>query len=337
MVEFLDETKNDMLEQKKSRTVIRFKSWTLLPVFMTILAIACDVVIKDVEQLKKVDRPYTIYALIIISVGFFVSSIVSIFSQKYREKYLPKIKFYVVLMAIGNVANLITSKTSWLPVIYFPSWDKILSSYFEYFDTLLKCVIASSRLYIFGVIYGGIAGIISGVAIGWSKRINYWVFPLIRFIGPIPTSVWVPFAIFIFPTLFGASEFIIAMSMAFPIIVLTSSGIQNVSKGYFEVGSTLGATVLYQIVHIAIPAAMPQIFVGIFNGVTMAFMSLMVAELIGVQAGIGWYINWQQKVMSFPSVYAALILLAIMCSLVMKLLFFFKRKLLRWQDGAIRW
>ena len=69
----------------------------------------------------------------------------------------------------------------------------------------------------------------------------------------------------------------------------------------------------------------------------MAFMSLMVAELIGVQAGIGWYINWQQKVMSFPDVYAALILLAFMCFIVMKVLFGFRKKFLGWQEGAIRW
>ena len=321
----------------KNSSKIRFEISTLLPVLMTVIAIICDYIFPDLDRLKKMEHPYFMYLMAVVAIGFLASSIASSFIPAYREKYVPKVKFYTVLMFVANFANLVTAKTDWLPLIYFPSWDNILQTYIQYSQILMECVVASSKLYLLGILYGGVAGILIGTAIGWSKQANYWIFPIIRFIGPIPTSVWVPFAIFVFPTLGGASEFIIGLSMAFPTIVLTSSGIQNVSKGYFEVGSMLGASTLYQIVHIALPAALPQIFVGMFNGVTMAFMSLMVAELIGVQAGIGWYINWQQKVMSFPDVYAALILLALMCFIVMKVLFLFRKKFLNWQEGAIRW
>ena len=323
--------------KNRSAKNVRKKISILMPVIMTLFAIICDYAFEDLNRLKKIEHPYFIYFMVIVGVGFGISGVASLLFSGYGEKYIPKIKFYSVMLLAANAANLITAKTDWLPVIYFPSWDNILQTYIQYSEILTECVVASSKLYLFGILYGGIAGIVLGTAIGWSKRANYWIFPIIRFIGPIPTSVWVPFEIFVFPTLGGASEFIIGLSMAFPIVVLTSSGIQNIPKGYFEAGSILGADTLYQIIHIALPAALPQIFVGVFNGVTMAFMSLMVAELIGVQAGIGWYINWQQKVMSFPDVYAALILLAFMCFIVMKVLFGFRKKFLGWQEGAIRW
>lgn len=163
-------------------------------------------------------------------------------------------------------------------------------------------------LFLVGTIAGGIIGIITGIGIGWSKTINYWVYSIIRGIGPIPATIWIPFALLAFPTSFGAGAFIIELSMWFQITILTSSGIQSIPKGYFEATRTLGASSKYQIWHVAIPTALPSVFIGIFNGVVSGFVFLMVTEMIGTKYGIGWYVNWQQQTMSFANVYAALII-----------------------------
>jgi NitT/TauT family transport system permease protein len=125
--------------------------------------------------------------------------------------------------------------------------------------------------------------------------------------------------------------------MWFPTMVQTSSGIQNVSKGYYDVARTMGASTLYQIINIAIPAALPQIFVGLFSGVTTSFITLMMAELMGSKYGIGWYINWQQQIMSYSNVWMAFLILAVCCFLVLKGLFALRKKFLSWQEGIIRW
>ena len=330
----LQENRRQGFMRKRIKTFL----YALLPAVVTLAAIAVDMLVPDlIRQGGQPIKPYFVYFMLCVTAVFFVCAVISAVSEAYRNRYIPKVKFYIALMFVCGVVNFITSKTDLLPIIYFPSWDAIFETFIQYSKILRESLIESSKLYLMGILCGGFFGVLIGTGIGWSKRMNYWVFPVIRFIGPIPTSVWVPFAIFFFPTLGAASIFIIALSMAFPIIVLTSSGIQNIPKEHFEVGSILGAKPLYQIIHIAIPAALPQIFVGMFNGVTLAFMSLMVAELIGVQAGIGWFINWQQRVMAFPSVYSALLLLALMCFVVMKVLFWFRKKFLSWQEGSIRW
>ncbi len=313
------------------------KIWLAMPIIISIITIVCDMSFPDHDRLKYVDKPYFVYAMIAVTIVFTICAIAALCIKRYRDRYLPKTPFLFVMIFVLNIGNLITAKTAILPKVYFPHFDDILYTYIQFSDFLKECIVESCKLYLYGVIIGTVAGILIGVLIGWSKRANYWIFPVIRFIGPIPTSVWVPFAILFFPSLAWASRFVVAMSMAFPVIVMTSSGIQNIPKHYFEVGSILGASEFYQITRIAIPAAMPQIFVGLFNGVSLAFMSLMVAELIGVHAGIGWYINWQQKMMSFPDVYAGLLLLALLCFFVMKLLFLFRKRFLSWQEGAIRW
>jgi NitT/TauT family transport system permease protein len=63
----------------------------------------------------------------------------------------------------------------------------------------------------------------------------------------------------------------------------------------------------------------------------------MMAELMGSKYGIGWYINWQQQIMSYPNVWMAFFILATFCFLVLKGLFGLRKKFLGWQEGIIRW
>lgn len=146
-----------------------------------------------------------------------------------------------------------------------------------------------------------------------------------------------PIALTAFPTSFAASIFLISLSVWFPVTILTNSGIQNVKKTYFEVADTLGATTFQKIVHVALPASLPNVFVGIFNGACSSFITLMTAEMLGVKYGIGWYINWQREVLGYANVYAGLITIAITFSLIITLLFKVRDRLLSWQKGFIKW
>jgi NitT/TauT family transport system permease protein len=188
-----------------------------------------------------------------------------------------------------------------------------------------------------GLVIGTSTGLFTGISVGWSKKTAYWIQPIIKILGPIPATAWIPIALTAFPTSFAASIFMVSLSVWFPVTVLSSSGVQNIEAAYFEVAKTLGASNTYQIFKIALPGAMPSIFVGLFNGVCASFISLMSAEMLGVKFGLGWYINWQREVMSYANVYAGLILIAFFCYFFITVLFKFRDKLLIWQKGIIKW
>ena len=125
--------------------------------------------------------------------------------------------------------------------------------------------------------------------------------------------------------------------MWFPTTVLTSSGIANIKNSYFEAASTLGAGRWYQIRHIGIPAAMPSVFQGLFNGTSASFITLVIAEMLGAKYGLGWYINWQKEMMAYANVYAGLMLIAVSFSLIISLLLKVRNRALAWQKGVIKW
>ncbi|MBK4602597.1 ABC transporter permease, partial [Enterobacter cloacae] len=79
------------------------------------------------------------------------------------------------------------------------------------------------------------SGFITGLAIGWSQRIGYWVHPVLRLLGPVPSTALLPLCLFIFPSSFGASVFLIALSTWFPVTVLTWSGVMGIDKAWYDV------------------------------------------------------------------------------------------------------
>jgi sulfonate transport system permease protein len=244
------------------------------------------------------------------------------------------------LLALGLFLTLwevATAKFAWLPLPFFPPPQAIIEVYTDDLPKLLDSVFASVKLQIGGYAIGAAVGFLTGVSIGWSRSVGYWVHPVLRFIGPLPATAWLPFAFFTFPSSWSASTFLIALATAFPVTVLTWSGVASVSNSYYDVARTLGARPSFLVLKVAIPAALPHVFVGLFMGLGSSFAVLVVAEMIGVKAGLGWYLQWAQGWAAYANMYAALLVMSLLCSGAITLLFRTRDRLLVWQKGVVKW
>lgn len=244
------------------------------------------------------------------------------------------------LLAIGaflTLWELATAKFGWLPLPFFPPPQSIIEVYTDDLPKLLDSVFASVKLQLGGYFIGATVGFLTGVSIGWSRLAGYWVHPILRFIGPLPATAWLPIAFFTFPSSWSASTFLIALATGFPVTVLTWSGVASVSSAYYDVARTLGAKPSFLVTKVAIPAALPHVFVGLFMGLGSSFAVLVVAEMIGVKAGLGWYLQWAQGWASYNNMYAALIVMSLLCSGAITLLFRVRDRLLVWQKGVVKW
>ncbi len=147
----------------------------------------------------------------------------------------------------------LTAKSAILPMPFFPPPQAILEVFTDDWAKLFESVTASFRLLSLGVLIGALVGFITGVSIGWSRAIGYWVHPVMRLIGPLPSIAWLPIAFFAFPSSWSASIFLIALAVGFSMAVLTWSGVANVNPAYYDVARTLGANSRFLILKVAIP------------------------------------------------------------------------------------
>lgn len=231
----------------------------------------------------------------------------------------------------------ITAKLGLLPMPFFPPPQALVEVVIDDRARLAEGVLASLRLLAAGYCLGAALGFVVGVAMGWSRAVGYWIQPVLRLVGPLPATAWLPLAFFMFPSSYSASTFLIALATGFPVTVLTWSGVASVSKAYYDIARTLGGTQSFLILKVTVPAAMPHVFVGLFMGLGNSFAVLVVAEMLGVKSGLGWYLQWAQGWAAYANMYAALLIMALIFSGLITLLFLVRDRLLAWQKGLVRW
>jgi NitT/TauT family transport system permease protein len=242
------------------------------------------------------------------------------------------------LIAIGvwfTLWELTTAKFGWLPKPFFSPPNGLLNVYVTEASRLLICIGYSLRLWSLGFLIGVVVGYAIGVALGWSKRFSYWGMPILKLIGPVPATAWIPVTFYFFPTTFDASVFIVALASGIPVAILTASGVASVDRAYYDVGRNLGASDWYLVSRIAVPASLPHVFVGLFMGLYYSFAVLVVAEMLGAKFGLGWYIQFQTAYSGYANVYATLVIMALICAGIVKLLFMGRDRLLSWQKAFI--
>jgi NitT/TauT family transport system permease protein len=245
---------------------------------------------------------------------------------------------WLVALAVGLCGwEIITAKLDLLPRPFFVAPQSILEVFTDDWHRLGESVLRSLWLLMPAYFIGAAVGFVTGVAVGWSRLAGYWVHPVLRLLGPVPAVAWIPVAFFVFPTSHSASTFLIALATFFPVAVLTWSGVAAVSSAYYDVARTMGAKPWFLVRRVAVPAAMPSVFVGLFMGLGASFSVLVVAEMLGVKAGLGWYMQWAQGWAAYGNMYAALMVMALMCSALITLLFRVRDRLLSWQKGVVRW
>ncbi len=309
----------------------------LLPLIAAALTVITYYVIPDSGKQKPTEHPYFVYTVAAAAAVYIILGIISAFNKNLKKYIFEQAPFITGTVLFLMILNVVTTKTELLPILYFPSPDKVTGILIEQRVSLLQNLGSSLGLLVTGFAAGGSVGFLTGLALGYNKKVGYWLNPVTKFIGPIPTTAWIPLALSVFPTTQGANIFLIAFAVWFPVTLMTSSGIQSTSQVHFEVSSTLGASTLYRIIHVAIPNAMPSIFLGIFYGTVSSFATLMAVEMNGNSSGIGWYINWQKQVMMYDGVYAGLIIIAFLCTLILTVLFKVRDRVLIWQKGVIKW
>lgn len=307
----------------------------LLPSLSLIAVLAIHYLLPDKQPVLRSD--IYAYAVEFVLAAYLLWAGLSIFFEGARAKlrYQAPITAFIILL-IG-AWELLTLKLDALPLPYFPSPVKITDALVNDGEKLFVCTLHSLRLLSIGYLIGAFFGVVTGILMGWYKLFQYWLNPFLRFIGPVPATAWIPVVLLVFPSSFTASIFLIALGTWFPVSVMTWSGISSVSKSFFEVAKTLGATERYLVLRVALPAALPLIFIGLFMGLGTSFVTLVVAEMLGVKAGLGFYITWAQGWAEYYKVYAALLIMAVLFSTIITVLFKVRDRVLIWQKGLIKW
>ena len=327
-------TEPTLADVAAERPARRLRTWLLVPV-ATAICLGVHRFVSETEPAAET-RSYFVFLWSVLGVAL-VLALAQTKSRALRfwMRRMGPI-FAAALLALA-AWELITSGFRWLPLPYFPSPAGVFQSLINDRGLLFDSTWHSLILLLSGYALGVIAGLISGICIGWSSPVRYWGMPVLKVVGPIPATAWIPLAMVVSPSAIFSAAALIALAVWFPVTMLTASGISNTRASYLDVARTLGAGRRYLIFRVAIPAAIPSIFIGLFMGLGASFLTLVVAETVGVKSGLGWYVAWAQGWAEYGKVFAALVIMAAFFSTIMTVLFKVRDRVLVWQKGVIKW
>jgi NitT/TauT family transport system permease protein len=254
----------------------------------------------------------------------------------FRRKLYHKSQFVLAAGLALAVWDLLTTKSGLLPLPYFPGMAGITAVMFDDRLLLLRSTLYSMRLFFAGFVTGTALGLATGTLIGWWRQWDYWLSPVIRVTGIVPAVAWLPIALAVLPTSFTTGVFLIFISSWFPVSSMMAAGIVSTPKSYFDAARTLGADSRFLLFRVAIPHAMPSMFIGILTATAFSFTTLIVSEMVGAKAGLGFYINWAKGWGAYSKVYGAIIIIAVEFALILALLGAVRGRALRWQRGILK-
>lgn len=184
-----------------------------------------------------------------------------------------------------------------------------------------------------GFLIGGVLGLLFGVITGLFRTVEYVLDPSVQVLRLVPHLAIAPLIILWFG--FGEmSKVVIIMTGSFfPLYINTFMGIRNVDNKLFEVARVLGFSPYQKLRRLIIPAAMPGILLGLRLSMAVAWIGLVVAELIGSQSGIGFLINEAKQNSNTEIVFVGIIIFAIVGKLIDSLFRIIERKFLFWRDS----
>ena len=199
--------------------------------------------------------------------------------------------------------------------------------------TVWKHLAASLQRSFAGLLIAVAAGVTTGLLMGWFSRFEAFVDPVLQLMRQ--TSAFALFPVFLlFLGIGEASKIAIIFWASFwPVLLNTISGVKQVDRLLILSARSMGASQTFIFTKVVLPAALPAIFTGVRLAGAYSITALVAAEMIGAHAGLGFLTLNSQETFQIPSMYAGILLLAVLGLALNTLLARLEARLTGWRKG----
>jgi ABC-type nitrate/sulfonate/bicarbonate transport system permease component len=177
----------------------------------------------------------------------------------------------------------------------------------EYYEHIARSVWRVAQAFVLATVLG----VPLGLLLGWSKRFRDYVFPVFELLRPIPVLAWVPLAIVMFVATESAVIYLAFLASFFATALNAMLGVESLDENYLRAAECLGASRRQVFFHVVLPGALPFVFTGLQISVGVAWFSLVAAEMVSGQYGLGYVINTSYSMVRYPTIIIGMITLGV--------------------------
>jgi ABC-type nitrate/sulfonate/bicarbonate transport system permease component len=221
---------------------------------------------------------------------------------------------------------------------FFPPLSKILDSLVaEWFGPrLVDDVVPSVLRLSAGYALAAVVAVALGVLIGTSRTVRGVLEPVLEFFRAIPPPVLVPIFMLLFGIGDGMKVIVIAFGCMWPILLNTVEGVRAVDSVLSDTARTYGITGSARLRKLVLPAASPQIFAGLRQGLSVAIILMVISELFAASNGLGFAVVQAQRSFAIAETWAGMLMLGLLGFLLALLFRIVENRQLAWYHGLRR-
>jgi NitT/TauT family transport system permease protein len=171
---------------------------------------------------------------------------------------------------------------------------------------------SSLRRIFVGFSIAAVLAVSVGLLIGRFRLAAQALLPPLEVLRPVPAVAWIPLAILLFASAEQSMTFITFIGAFFPILLNTIHGVQALDRRLVSASLSLGAGPLDVFREVILPGAAPSIVTGLSIGMGTSWFSLVTAEMISGQYGIGYYTWEAYTLQKYPSIVLGMIAIGIL-------------------------
>ena len=227
--------------------------------------------------------------------------------------------------------TLATAKFNLLKPALFPPPGKVFWRMIGDYEKIVTNIFSSVGIILQGYLLALVIAIPLGLFLGWSARLGSAATYISKFLGAIPPIVYIPYGIALLPTFRSVSVFVIFLATFWPVLAGTMSGVMNVDKKTIDSAKVLNVGKFTMLFSVILPASLQQIFIGCNQGLTVSFVLLTSAEMIGAQSGLGYYIKNYSDFGDYTRTLVGLIVIGIVIVAISFAFNKIQKYLLRWK------
>lgn len=216
---------------------------------------------------------------------------------------------FLLLFAIWHLAATTLARSALFP----PPWPVLERGWVLIEDGILQeQVLASLRRIIQGFLLGSAIGVPIGLAIGSFRPVRWLLEPWTEFFRFIPAVAMITVAVIWFGIGEESKVFLIAYTTVFVVIISTAAGVGAVGRDKIRAAQCLGATPLQVFYLVSLPATVPYILTGMRLAMANAFVTIVAAELVASNDGLGKMLWDARLFMQIEDIFVALVALGLL-------------------------
>lgn len=215
--------------------------------------------------------------------------------------------------------------------LLIPSPEGLFHLFTEKDTELLTDIWGSLKLLFWGVIIASVSGTLLGLLAGWMTRVREVLLPISNVISLIPPLMFSAYLIMVLPTFRLAAIAVIFLAVFWPVFRSTTEKVGQIDQSIIEAARTMGVSTVGMMFKVIFPYCLPGIIQSISGSLRGAFMCLSGAELLGINLGIGYFIEKYRSFSDYRCVLAGIVVVACVTTVISVLVNRFRKAVIHWE------